>query len=114
MKKDIIVYLEDILEAIDKIEKYVKDLKEKDFYKIDQIQDSVIRRLEIIGEATKNIPADLKTKYQSIPWKRMSGLRDVLSHEYWGIDLKRIWNITTKRLPSLKKEIKELLSRKRK
>lgn len=111
MKKDGSIYLEDILEAIERIEDYIADLKEKDFYKRVQIQDSVIRRLQIIGEATKHIPTSLKIKNPYIPWKRMSGLRDVLTHEYWGIDLKRIWNIVSKRLPKLKKEIKKLLEK---
>lgn len=112
MKKETKIYLEDILEAIEKIEKYVKGLKEKEFYKLDSVQDSVIRRLEIIGEASKHIPLKLRIKNSTVPWKRMFGLRNVLAHEYWGIDLKRIWNIIIRRLPSLKKEIKQILSKK--
>ena len=68
--------------------------------------------MEIIGEAAKYIPEGLRLKSPNVPWKRMSGLRNVLTHEYWGIDMKRIWNIISKRLPKLKKDIKKLLSKK--
>jgi len=65
--------------------------------------------LEIIGEATKNIPPDFRDKYSVIPWKRMAGMRDVLIHEYSGVNLKRVWRVVNKDLPRLKKEILKII-----
>lgn len=99
------LYIEDILESIDKIEEYIGEIKEEDFYRNTQLQDSVLRRLEIIGEAAKNIPPVFRNKYSIIPWKKMAGMRDVLIHEYFGVNLKRVWRVANKDLPRLKNEI---------
>lgn len=92
MKNDS-VYINDILESITKIEKYVQNIDEDRFLKDDQIQDAVLRRLEIIGEATKHISNEFKKKYPVIPWKKVAGLRDILIHAYSSVNLKRIWKI---------------------
>jgi len=89
MKKDPRPYLNDVLESIEKIEEYTGVIKEKDFYQSTQIQDSVLRRLEIIGEAVKNMPKDFRNKYPDIPWKKIAGMRDILIHEYFGSKLKK-------------------------
>lgn len=104
-EKNISLYIEDILESIGKVEEYIGEIKEEDFYRNTQLQDSILRRLEVIGEATKNIPLDFRNKYSVIPWKRMAGMRDVLIHEYFGVNLKRVWRVANKDLPRLKKEI---------
>lgn len=109
MKRDVGVYLEDILESIDRIEEYTKDISEDEFYSNVQLQDSVIRRFEIIGEAVKQIPQDLKDKYAEIPWKKISGTRDVLIHEYFGVNLKRIWDTIQKNILPFKKQLKQIL-----
>lgn len=106
------LYIENILESIDKIEEYIGKIKEEDFYRNTQLQDSILRRLEIIGEATKNIPLDFRDKYSVIPWKRMAGMRDVLIHEYFGVNLKRVWRVVNKDLPRLKKEILKTIKNK--
>ena len=80
--KDNTVYINDMLESITRIEKYIKNIDEDGFLKDDKIQDAVLRRLEIIGEATKKIPNELKRKYPLIPWKKVAGLRDILIHAY--------------------------------
>ncbi len=105
MKKDIKIFFKHILESINLIEEYVKDKKKSDFLKSVQLQDSVIRRIEIIGEAVKNIPNDFKERYTQIPWKQITGMRDILIHQYFGVDLNLTWEVINKELLKLKKEI---------
>ena len=76
MKKNIKIFIEHVLESISLIEEYVKDKNKSDFLKSKQLQDSIIRRIEIIGEAVKNIPNDFKETYVNIPWKQITGMRD--------------------------------------
>lgn len=103
--RDTRLYIDDILEAIRKIEKYVKGLTFEELKENSLVVDGVVRNLEIVGEAVKNIPASVKQEYPDIEWKKISGLRDVLAHEYFGVDLEVIWNIVTEKIPVLKKNI---------
>lgn len=105
MKRDIRQYLEDIVESITKLEEYIKDLTQEDFYKNTLIQDAVLRRIETIGEAVKHVPKYLRDKYPAIPWKKIADMRDILSHEYFGIILENAWNVTRKETAKLKKVI---------
>lgn len=111
MRKDPQVFLKHILESIEWIEKEVKGLSKDEFTNINNvpIQDAVIRRLEIIGEAVKNLPADIKIKYPDTPWQKISGLRDKLIHNYFGVDLETVWNIVKKDIPPLKEQIEKML-----
>ncbi len=105
MKKDIKVYVEDIIESILKIEEYTDQVTKDGFYKNTIIQDAVFRRLEIIGEAVKNIPKEIKDEYTEIPWKQIAGMRDILIHQYSGIKLERVWIVIKRDLPILKSNI---------
>jgi uncharacterized protein with HEPN domain len=105
MKRDVRVYIEDIQESINKIEEYTKKITENDFYKNTQIQDAVLRRLEIIGQAVKNIPEEIRKRYPGIPWKKIAGLRDVLIHEYFGVNLKRAWKVIREDIYTLRNVI---------
>jgi len=105
MKKDVKIFLEHVLEAINLIEEYIKDKKKSDFLESKQLQDSVIRRIEIIGEAIKNIPGDFKSIHKNIPWKEIIGMRDILIHQYFGVDLELTWEVIKTDLSTLKKQI---------
>jgi uncharacterized protein with HEPN domain len=109
MKRDMTLFIEDILECISLIEKSFKDLNKEDFKEDRDIQDATIRRIEVIGEAVKNIPENFRKKYPKIEWKKIAGLRDILIHAYFGINLERVWDIVKYDLPELKREIKFIL-----
>lgn len=111
MKKDPTIFLEHILDSIEKIEKFTKDISKRQFLKSLKTQDAVIRRLEIIGEAAKNISGDVKKQYEFIPWKKITGSRDVLIHDYFEVDIESVWDTVTKDIPQLKQDIKKLLEK---
>ena len=110
MKKDPDVFLGHILESIDLIEKYSKNLTFAKFQKNRPMQDAITRRLEIIGEAVKHLPASHKSKYPDVPWKEMAGMRDILIHKYYEVDLSLAWKVVKHELPTVKKKILEILS----
>jgi uncharacterized protein with HEPN domain len=99
------LYLNDIWESIIAIEEYTQPITEEDFYKNRQVQDAIVRRLEIIGEAVKNIDEDFRNKYPDIPWKKIAGLRDIIAYEYFGVKLERIWEVVRKDISDLKKKM---------
>lgn len=111
MKRNPKIFLLDILESIEKIEKYTKGATEKKFLASDEMQDAVMKRLEVIGEAAKHIPERIKKEYPEIPWQKMGSMRNVLIHEYFGIVMKRVWDTTRKDLPKLKKQIAKLIDK---
>lgn len=106
--KDATVYLVHIVEAMDKIAAYIKD-GEAEFQKEPMIQDAVIRNLEIIGEAAKRVPEELRDANHSVPWKRLAGLRDVLIHQYEGVDLAQVWRIASSVLPQMRNDIQAMI-----
>ena len=110
MQRGYKVYLEDILSSIEKIERYIKGISHEKFLEDDMISDAIIRNLEVIGEATKNVSFDIKREYKDIEWKKISGLRDILIHAYFGIDLRIVWDIIINKLPELKRLIKKMIS----
>ncbi|MBI2096675.1 MAG: DUF86 domain-containing protein [Candidatus Sungbacteria bacterium] len=110
MKKEIRVYLEDILDSVAKIEEYTSGVAFDEFKSNTECQDAVIRRLEIIGEAVKNLPNDLKEKYPGTQWKQIAGMRDILIHEYAGVSLERVWKVIISDLQPLKNAVSRILS----
>jgi len=109
MKKDAKTFIDHIMECICLIEKYKKDCTKQKFMHDVQLQDSIIRRIEIIGEAVKNIPREIKNKYPEIAWKEIAGMRDILTHEYFGIDLELTWETVKKDIPKLKKQLTTII-----
>lgn len=109
MKESDLVYIKHILEAISKIEKYIGDVSYDEFSKNDMVVDAVVRELEIIGEASRNISQELKDKHPDLPWRESSGMRNFLIHEYFGVNAKTVWDTCRLDLPGLKKQIEGLI-----
>ena len=107
------LYLEDIISAIERIEKSLSKVNEDDFKQDMDFIESTMMRLQIIGEAVKNLPDKLKKEGQ-IEWKKIAGLRDIITHAYFNLDKDIIWDIVKNKLPNLKKEILEILKKERK
>ncbi|RLF70556.1 MAG: hypothetical protein DRN55_08475 [Thermoplasmata archaeon] len=111
MKKDNVVFLKHILDAINLIEDYLKDKEFQEFRNNHMLQDAVIREIEIIGEAAKKLSVDFKNKYSDIPWRQIAGMRDKLMHGYFGVDLDAVWDTATIDVPSLKERLEEILKK---
>jgi uncharacterized protein with HEPN domain len=105
MKNKNLIFIEHILDSIVKIEQFIGDYNQNEFNDNIQLQDAVVRRIEIIGEATKNLSKGFTTKYLDIPWKEIVGVRDRIIHRYFGVDLEIIWEIIKKDLPDLKTKL---------
>jgi len=103
--RDYQLYLKDILSAMDSIEAFVEGMSFEEFRADDKTASAVIRKFEIIGEATKNIPDEIRHQYPTVPWKEMAGMRDRLIHFYFGMDYKLVWTTIKERLPQVKPEI---------
>jgi uncharacterized protein with HEPN domain len=110
LSKDPAVYLSHILGCIDLVETYISGLELADFEEQQQIQDAVLRRIEIIGEAVKNLPEDLREANPTVPWKRIAGTRDKVIHDYLGVDVELIWNVAKDLLPELRDQVQTILA----
>lgn len=108
MKKDPRVYLAHIIECIQKIERFTSEGKER-FFENPMVQDAVLRNLEVIGEAAKRLDDAYRAAHPEVPWRALAGLRDVLIHQYEGVDLGQVWAIVERELPGLRKAIAALL-----
>ncbi|MCG3163905.1 MAG: hypothetical protein JMDDDDMK_05363 [Acidobacteria bacterium] len=110
MKRDDSVYLRHVLDAIAKIETYLRDVDEQTFLNQSLLQDGAIRQIEIIGEAVKQLSSGLREQHPQLPWQDIAGMRDKLIHQYFGVDLDKVWVTVVRDIPVLKQEVTEILS----
>ena len=109
MPRDYKLYLEDILEAFAKIQQYTEGLSIEMLSSDPKTLDAVARNLEVIGEAVKMLPEEIRSRKPDVDWKKIAGLRDILIHRYFGIDLEIIQDIVQNKLPLLKEQLRKLL-----
>jgi uncharacterized protein with HEPN domain len=110
MLRDFKVLLDDILEAAGRIRSYTEGMSLAELRADKKTTDAVVRNLEVIGEAIKKLPAEVRDRHPDVPWKKIAGLRDILIHEYFGIDLDIIWDVVDTKLPALAERVAEILS----
>ncbi len=110
MNKDPQIYIRDIILSCDRIAQYIDKKTSQDFKANDELQDAVIRRLLIIGEAVKKLPKEFREKHINIEWRKASAMRDVLVHDYDDIDIDRVWLTISSVIPSFKMQIEKLIS----
>lgn len=109
MPRNSFLYIDDMLTASEKIIKFTEGLAKDDFFVDVKTYDAVIRNLEIIGEAAKKIPPKFREKHDNVEWKKIAGLRDILIHEYFGIDSEIVWDVVQNKIPELIKILKRIL-----
>lgn len=102
------LFLQDILDAINDIDSFVKEMDFRDFCKDEKTKSAVVWKIEVIGEATKNIPQSVRSKYREVPWKDMAKIRDKIAHFYFGIDYEIVWKVVKERLSGIKNEIERI------
>lgn len=109
MSKSHLIFINHILESIEIVESHIKGVTKKEFLKNIEKQDAVIRRIGIIGEAVKNIPIGVRKSNTNIPWRNIAGMRDIVVHEYFDVDLNYAWDTAKVGLPKLKRELTKFL-----
>ena len=107
--REVIDFLEDTLDAMEKAELFIADMTYEEFLKDEKTIFAVIRAIEVIGEALKHVPSELRQKFSDIPWRDITGMRDILVHEYFGVDHETVWETVKTDIPSIKPLLVELL-----
>jgi uncharacterized protein with HEPN domain len=102
--------LDDIIEAAEHIENYTSGLSLKAFSKDRKTRDAVLYNLQVVGEAIKKVPEEIRSRHPDVEWKKIAGLRDILVHEYFGIDVDIVWDVVVNKLPDLKLQIEKILA----
>lgn len=109
MMRNYKLFVIDILDAIDKIDEFIGNMDYGEFIQDDKTSTAVVKKIEIIGEAIKNIPKEVKAEYKTIPWKDIVGMRNKITHNYFKIDYEIVWNVVKEKLPALKMQVERVL-----
>lgn len=109
MRRPYLLYLEDILASANKILIYTGDGSFEEIFRDEMRLDAIVRNFEIIGEATGHIPQEIRDKYQAVEWTKISDFRNVLAHEYFGIDYEIMWDVIKNKLPGLKAQVSSII-----
>ncbi len=109
MPREYKLYLRDILTSSERVQRYTQGMSYEDFTENDLVQDAVIRNLMVIGEAVKCIPESLKQEQDTISWRKIAGMRDILSHAYFGVHNEIVWDVILHKIPDLQIAVREML-----
>lgn len=110
MKRNYKLFIKDILGCINKLEYFIGGMSFKEFMKDEKTKSAVVREIEVIGEAVKNLPLAIRKKYKDIPWKQMAKTRDKIIHFYFGVDYEIVWRVVKERLPKIKLLLEKMLN----
>jgi uncharacterized protein with HEPN domain len=110
VSRDIRLYLDDILQCCDKVGRFTLGLSFDQFRSSDMVVDAVTRNLELIGEATKAVPEGIRSKYADVPWRKMTGLRDIVVHSYFRVDIQLLWDIVQRDVPVVRQKIGAIIA----
>jgi len=111
MKRNVEIYIKDIIEYMERAENHIRNFQLDQFLKDDKTCDAVIRCIEVIGEAAKNIPEEIRTRYPSISWRDLAGMRDKIIHSYFTVDFETVWLVVKEDIPRLKPMVKKVLDK---
>lgn len=107
--RDVSLYIKDMLESMERAEKFIEEMDYEDFVKDERTSFAVIRCIEVMGEAAKQVPESIRKKHPGIPWKSIAGMRDKVIHFYFGVNLEKVWLVVKEDIPKLKPEIQKIL-----
>ena len=108
-KRELRLFLHDMLEAIHKIERYTAGRAAEAFAADDMVVDAVVRTLEVVGEAARHVPAEVRARYQAVDWARVVGFRNIVIHAYFDVDVDIVWTIATQQLAELRLVVEQML-----